>query len=173
LQDRFSIAIEVLDPHPNAIASLPEDLQGVARKVESYDEQQRPATIRRWAAFGSLRLLEDVGVENAAKAVFAHRAPELMDAIGFRSTLTDVKGVEHDDPAPDLPCSCDDCRLNRARAWMRYYHSGAELEPDEDDDYQCPECHSYYTGDEEKAILCCYDDAEWIAECNANGRPLV
>lgn len=85
LQDRFSIAIEVTEPHPDAIKALPKDLQGAAKTFEVYGAQQRPSTIRRWAAFGELRELQDVGVENAAKAVFAHRASELMDAYGFTS----------------------------------------------------------------------------------------
>jgi MoxR-like ATPase len=84
LQDRFSIAIEVDTPHPEAVSSLPEDLQAAAKNVESYEAAQRPATIRRWAAFHTLRELPEVGPENAAKAVFAHRSKELMDAIGFR-----------------------------------------------------------------------------------------
>lgn len=90
LQDRFSIAIEVTEPHPDAIASLPDDLQGPAKTFESYDVQQRPATVRRWAALGELREVPGVGLENAAKAVFAHRALELMDAYGFTTGITVV-----------------------------------------------------------------------------------
>lgn len=85
LQDRFSIAIEVTEPHPDAIAALPMDLQGAARNFESYDAVQRPSTIRRWSAFASLRDAPGVGVESAAKAIFAHRAKELIDAYGFRA----------------------------------------------------------------------------------------
>ena len=86
LQDRFSIAIEVTEPHPLAIKALPKDLQGVAKKIETYDGAQRPATIRRWAAYATLREIPDVGPENAAKAVFAHRHTEFATALKFKST---------------------------------------------------------------------------------------
>lgn len=168
LQDRFSIAIEITAPHPGAVASLPKDLQGVAQSVESYEVQQRPQTIRRWAAFATLREIEDVGVENAAKAVFAHRAPELMDAIGFRSTLTDVPETEAEEGEEKEICTCSDCQLDRARAWMQHHFDKSEIEADEDGDFQCPDCEEYYDN-EELAIRCGYVDDEWLEFCRVKG----
>lgn len=156
LQDRFAIAMEITEPHPDAVRSLPQDLQGVAKNVESYDAQERPATIRRWKAFATLREIEGISVQDAALAVFAHRAPELMDAIQFKSTLTEEEGI-----------------LLRARAWAE--HNAITLENSEGDPF-CPLCATVYPiegGEErqarEEALLCCYDDEMWLEYCNTSG----
>jgi DNA polymerase III delta prime subunit len=171
LQDRFKIAIEVTEPHPDAIASLPEDLQGVARNVEAYDVQKRPATIRAWHAYATLRELPDVGPENAAKAIFGHRHQELMDAITFQGSATNEPIVdEHPDDEYDAPCTCSDCAQRRAYAW--FSHNELEINIDEDDEslpYQCAGgCGSWFETEEE-AVRCCYDDDEWIDYCRRNG----
>lgn len=224
LQDRFSIAIEVTEPHPNAIASLPMDLQGAARNFESYDSSQRPSTIRRWSAFASLRDAPGVGVEIAAKAIFAHRAKELIDAYGFRSYMPpapDVNSLEsmsknalvkeavsrgiaksgtkaqliwrintfdskaaaaspvvEDEEVEDdeeyeeyvEPCSCSECKNDRARAWARF---NFDKEPEADDDYwYCPDCEGEHETEEE-ALHCCYHDSDWIVYCRENHRDPV
>lgn len=173
LQDRFKIAIEVTEPHPEAIASLPEDLQGVARNVEAYDVQKRPATIRAWHAYATLRELPDVGPENAAKAIFAHRAQELMDAIAFQGSATnepDEEDHEEESDTDDAPCTCSDCAQNRAWAWLR--HNELEIEVDEDDDslpYRCVGgCGSWFETEVE-ALMCCFEDDEWISYARRNG----
>jgi len=180
LQDRFKIAIEVTEPHPDAISSLPEDLQGVARNVEAYDAAKRPATIRAWHAFATLRDLPDVTVEDAAKAVFAHRAQELMDAIAFQASKPAAEVNTYEEPAEVVvddsaindedPCSCSDCRLSRAQAWMD--HNEFEVQLDEDDEslpYRCAGgCGNWY-GSENEAIECCYDDEDWVSYCRRNG----
>jgi len=178
LQDRFSIAIEVLEPHPDAIASLPEDLQGAAANVESYDIQQRPATIRRWHAYAVLRELEDVGPENAAKAVFAHRAPELVDAVTFRAIVMEPPETNTIAGHEDV-CSCEDCLYNRALARMK--HDGLAVEDDDDGDPLCPVCGNYkpaeggdrYEDAYREAVECCFEDETWIAFCRKTGRPFV
>lgn len=185
LQDRFSIAIEVSEPHPDAILSLPEDLRGVAANVESYEIQQRPQTIRRWGAYGMLRELEGVGEEFAAKAVFAHRAQELLDAVRFRDMKTEEKDPSDmtvSDPAEeDEPCTCSDCAEQRARAWMLANFGLSEVNVDDDDDPLCPSCEVYkalsdFDTEEEAAkaaLMCCYDDAKWISFCRSTGRSFV
>ena len=172
LQDRFKIAIEVTEPHPAAIASLPEDLQGVARNVEAYGAQQRPATIRAWHAYATLREVPGVGPENAAKAIFAHRAQEFMDAVAFAGSRPVEEVVEedsYDDDGEGAPCTCSDCALNRANAWM--IRNEMEVRIDEDDEnlpYGCPLCSSWYESETE-ATMCCFDDEEWIAYCRREG----
>lgn len=167
LQDRFKIAIEVTEPHPNAIASLPQDLQGAAANVETYGVKQRPATIRAWAAFATLRELPDVGPENAAKAVFAHRAKELMDAIGFKSTLTDVVDEEKEDVNT---CACEDCTAARALAWYRHEYEVDPEYDESDETWQCASCGNWYSSESE-AVHCCFDDEAWQEFCRNEGRP--
>jgi hypothetical protein len=171
LQDRFSIAIEIDTPHPNAIKALPKDLRGVAKNVEQYEAQQRPATLRRWSAFATLREIPEVGVENAAKAVFAHRHKELMDAIGFRSTLTMEAPPEEEES--EEPCTCQKCVVARARAWHQREFGASTIEFDSDDEvYYCQGCSSSWE-DELDALTCCFDDSGWIEWCKSSGRPFV
>ena len=118
-----------------------------------------------------MRELPDVGPENAAKAVFAHRAQDLLDAIGFRSTLTDV---EHDSERAvrgfeEPGCTCGDCLRTRARGW--YAFNGWEVE-EIDDNYLCICCGNEH-GTEREALLCCYDDEEWVEFCRDNDIPIV
>jgi len=78
LQDRFSIGIEANIPHPDAIESLPEDLRPLAMNPESYDDNDRPVTMRRLKKFGALRENVDIGEENAALAIFGNRARDIL-----------------------------------------------------------------------------------------------
>ena len=166
LQDRFSIVIEVTEPHPGAIAALPEDLQGAAQNFESYDAKQRPATIRRWQQYAILRELPEIGAEIAAKAVFAHRAQELLDAISFRSDEDEEEEEVREDAEN---CTCSDCRLKRARTWMDYHYERVEAMYDSDDEvYVCPNCEGTWD-EEQNAVTCCYDDDEWIEYARDNG----
>lgn len=85
LRDRFREgSIEIVDPHPDALAALPEDLQAIAANPQSYDDHERPATLRAWKAFNFLRNLEGLNEEIAAQVVFGNRSVELMDAIRLR-----------------------------------------------------------------------------------------
>jgi MoxR-like ATPase len=56
LQDRFAVTLRVTEPHPNALASLNEDLQGAARSSSSL-EDGRQISVRGWKA---LQMLEPV-----------------------------------------------------------------------------------------------------------------
>lgn len=75
LRDRFQVAIEVTNPHPKAIESLPEDLRNAA--ASSFE--QGGSSIRSWKSFGSLRAA--MGDEHAAQAVFGQRAEEVLDSL--------------------------------------------------------------------------------------------
>lgn len=78
--DRLSNAIYVGTPHPDAIASLPEDLREAASNSCMTDTHpDRPATLRRWKAYADLRAAVDEEV--AMAAVFGNRAQEMRDAL--------------------------------------------------------------------------------------------
>ena len=181
LQDRFAIAIEVRNPHPDAVAALPKDLQAVAKKVEDYENAQRPATLRRWAAFALLRELPDVGAKEAAKAVFAHRAGELVDAIKFKEsegkTATKTKSKAKTGPrtkpataamtaraakirGEDGFCGCDDCVEGRAWDWAGETFGISLIEGDP---FPCPQCGAEHS-DQLQALMCCFVEDRWLLE---------
>jgi MoxR-like ATPase len=184
LQDRFAIAIEVHDPHPDAIASLPKDLRSAAKKVEDYEAAERPATLRKWAAFAMLREIEEVGPMNAAKAVFAHRAGELMDAIKFKdkegeggiamkvstkakkaktkpATAT-MKANAKKIRAEDGFCDCEDCVEGRAWDWVGHAF-GISLIEEKGGSYECPVCGAGH-GEQLDAVNCCFVEDRWLLE---------
>lgn len=179
LQDRFAIAIEVRNPHPDAIAALPKDLQSAAKKVEDYENAQRPATLRRWGAFALLRELPDVGPSEAAKAVFAHRAGELLDAISFKAakggTAVKTKTGAKTKPATvamkkraaairaeDGFCDCDDCVEGRAWDWLGQTKNISVI-TETAGHFDCPVCgesHATVNG----ALFCCFVEDRWLLE---------
>lgn len=185
LQDRFAIAIEVRKPHPDAIAALPKDLQSAAKTVEDYENAERPATLRRWAAFAMLRELPDVGAAEAAKAVFAHRAGELLDSIAFKEAKggggTAVKlksGAKRAKAKPatavmkkkaglirgeDGFCTCDDCVEGRAWDWVGKDFGISLIEEDSDGCYECPVCGDQHP-EQILALKCCFVEDRWLIE---------
>jgi len=181
LQDRFAIAIEVRKPHPDAIKALPADLQSAAKTVEDYENAERPATLRRWAAFALLRELEEVGPQNAAKAVFAHRAGELLDAISFKATkggvATKSKTAKRAKSKPATAamkakarvirgeegfCTCEDCVEGRAWDWAGHTYNISVIE-ENDGVYECPQCGEEHPGTLE-ALTCCFQEDRWLIE---------
>jgi MoxR-like ATPase len=184
LQDRFAIAIEVRDPHPDAIKALPKDLQSAAKKVEDYENAERPATLRRWGAFALLRELEGVGAEEAAKAVFAHRAGELLDAITFKETKGDG-GVATAKRAKVKPatavmkkkaaiirgedgfCTCADCVEGRAWDWLGHTYNKSLIE-EVGGRYECPSCGAQHS-EQLQALHCCFVEDRWLLEARKVG----
>lgn len=179
LQDRFSISIEVRDPHPDAISALPTDLQSVAKKVEDYENAERPATLRRWMAYAMLRDLPDVGAQEAAKAVFAHRAGELLDAISFKEakggTATKAKVGAKAKPATAVMkkkaaairaeegfCECEDCTEGRAWDWLGHTYNASLIE-EVSGSFACLVCGSTHN-EQVKALTCCYVEDRWLIE---------
>lgn len=79
LRDRLAVAIEVIDPHPDALLSLPEDLRHVARNSAICPDPERRLSLRPWQAFAKLR--ENFGESLAATAVFGPRAKDLINAL--------------------------------------------------------------------------------------------
>lgn len=88
LRDRFAVRINVDKVHPNAIKSLPKDLQKIATKGVSKDGD-RSVSIRGWNAFVQLRAI--VGEENAARAVFGSRANTILNTIKIDGLETSRK----------------------------------------------------------------------------------
>ena len=78
LRDRFPVAIHIDSVHPEAIASLPKDLQAAARATIALPAERR-ISFRAWKEFARLREL--IGEERAARAVFGARAGEVLDAL--------------------------------------------------------------------------------------------
>lgn len=181
LQDRFAIAIEVRNPHPDAVAALPKDLQSAAKTVEDYENAERPATLRRWAAFALLREIPDVGAKEAAKAVFAHRAGELLDAISFKEskgggTVTLTKGKRaKTKPATavmkkkaaairteDGFCECEDCVEGRAWDWVGQTFNISLIE-EKAGTFECPVCGAAHS-EQVDALMCCFVEDRWLIE---------
>lgn len=186
LQDRFAISIEVRDPHPDAIKALPSDLQNAAKKVEDYENAERPATLRRWAAFALLRELEGVGAEEAAKAVFAHRAGELLDAIAFKAskggTAVKIKGLKGAKTKPATAamtkkaaviraeegfCTCEDCVEGRAWDWLGHTFNASLIE-ETAGTFACLVCGEQHS-DQLSALMCCFVEDRWLLEGRKHG----
>ena|SRR5688572_20746048 len=80
LRDRFTIRIEIDQPHAEAIAALPEDLRLAAKASAGLPEERR-VSIRAWRSFATLRY-ELADEEMAALSVFGlPQAQEVVDAL--------------------------------------------------------------------------------------------
>lgn len=79
IRSRFAVAVEVTEPHPDAIAALPADLQNAAANSPAYAGDARPLDLRRWTAFATLRDVTDP--EIAARAVFGEKADEILSTL--------------------------------------------------------------------------------------------
>jgi len=79
LRDRFPVAIEITEAHPDGIASLPQDLQKAAKGSVVASDPERRLTLRAWNAFASLR--NKIGAEAAAQACFASRSADILAAL--------------------------------------------------------------------------------------------
>lgn len=75
LRDRFSVRFNVQRAHPDAIKSLPQDIQAVAKA-----KMKEIPSVRPWMEFSKLRT--NTGNEEvAAYAVFGNQAQSVLDAI--------------------------------------------------------------------------------------------
>jgi MoxR-like ATPase len=79
LQDRFPVTIEVTDPNPNAIASLPDDLRNAAQGSCVSPDPTLRISLRSWFAYAALRTR--IGAPYAAEAVFGARAKEVLASL--------------------------------------------------------------------------------------------
>ena len=80
LQDRFVVAVEVDAPHPDALASLPADLQSAAAGTCTHPDPARRISLRSWLAFAALR--QRIPAPLAAAAVFGpERAADVLQSL--------------------------------------------------------------------------------------------
>ncbi len=79
LRDRFDAQLEIREPHPDALARLPEDLREVARRGMGLDEERR-VSVRPIIAINSLR--DEFGLRDACLIVLgAARGAHFFDAL--------------------------------------------------------------------------------------------
>ena len=79
LRDRLDAVLEINEPHPEALALLPEALREVARRGFALDDDRR-LSIRGW--LGVARLEPELGLADACSVVFgAERGSQIHDAI--------------------------------------------------------------------------------------------
>lgn len=78
LRDRFPVAIAIDAVHPDALAMLPEHVRGAAQATVALPPERR-ISVRAWMEFAHLASI--VGDELAARAVFAARAGDVLDAL--------------------------------------------------------------------------------------------
>lgn len=96
LRERFDAKFYVGEPHPNAIAALPEGLRETAKRTATENDEQRRISVRTWFSF--VDLTAHVGFKDAAFAVFGVRAGDVLD--GLR-----LGGVNLDETFPEAPGS--------------------------------------------------------------------
>jgi MoxR-like ATPase len=90
LRDRFSVRINIKNPHPQAIKSLPEDLRAIAKKTfKATTHTERAISFRAWKAFAHLR--EALGEDVAALAVFGSRAENVLNTMKIEKSSVDSK----------------------------------------------------------------------------------
>jgi midasin len=86
LRDRFVVAINIDQAHPDAIATLDADLQKLAAEL-SAAEPNRRASIRAFKSFARLR--KSTPIDNAARIVFGERkAKAIADALKIEALET-------------------------------------------------------------------------------------
>jgi hypothetical protein len=79
LRDRFDAVLEINEPHPEALALLPEALREVARRGFALEDDRR-VSIRGW--LGIARLEAEFGLADACTVVFgAERGSQIHDAV--------------------------------------------------------------------------------------------
>lgn len=118
LLDRFEAVFHIPKPHPDAIASLPKDLRSAADSTSKHADSARRIGLRRWKAFAQLR--EHVGEDTAGRAVFGHRAGDVMDALKLARPV-----AKTEEPKTEEPKVTDE-----AAAEMLSESAPAEIGPD-------------------------------------------
>jgi MoxR-like ATPase len=79
LLDRFTIRIVVTELHPDAIASLPEDLRNIASRLSTIEDEGRKFSLRALRAFGRTRNVH--GEDLASRLVFSDKATDFLCAL--------------------------------------------------------------------------------------------
>lgn len=79
LADRFPITVRIDSPHPEAIASLPADMQELALATVVHPDPARRIPLRSYLEFARLR--EHMHPERAARLIFPQQADEVLLAV--------------------------------------------------------------------------------------------
>jgi len=82
LRDRFPVALEIAEAHPNALLQLPEELREIARACVSAEAERR-SSLRAFYEFARLR--DTLGDERAARLVFSHKSEASLDSLRVAS----------------------------------------------------------------------------------------
>ena len=80
LADRFPVTIEVGETNPEAIKTLPEEFQELARSTVNMEDAARRVTIRTWKAFCE-SWLKGVNIDIAGQSTFGKRWSDMRDSI--------------------------------------------------------------------------------------------
>lgn len=78
---RFSVRVHVNEPHPAALAALPEDLRAAARASCANTNEQERDTMRTWRAFADLRTQLGDALTAAQLAFGPGRAQAVIDSL--------------------------------------------------------------------------------------------
>lgn len=85
LRDRFTVSLEITEPHPDAIAMLPENIRETALNSIVNSEGSERVSLRAW--FEYVLLKEPLGPELASEAVFGRRnASGILEALAINTT---------------------------------------------------------------------------------------
>lgn len=79
LRDRFPVALEIREPHPDALATLPAHLRDTARDLAQRDADDADrASLRAFAALA--HLADAIGWQDAARIVLPRHATAIVEA---------------------------------------------------------------------------------------------
>jgi MoxR-like ATPase len=85
LNDRFTVKVEITEPHPDAISALPETLRAFAqRMIVDPPRGQERMSLRAFMDFVKLVSTADVtagGITQAARAIFGVRGDDVVQAL--------------------------------------------------------------------------------------------
>lgn len=80
LRDRFPVAIQINEVHPEAITALPADIQKAAVNTGLQEDPERRVSVRTWSEFARLRTA-GLAELDAAQACFGTRAEDVVNAL--------------------------------------------------------------------------------------------
>lgn len=83
LRDRFSVALEINEPNPHALASLSEAVRGLVLSTMRQADEERSVSVRAMKAFDELER-EGLDRETAAWAVLGPRAKDFLRALDLQ-----------------------------------------------------------------------------------------
>ena len=79
LRSRFSINVTLESPNPDAILALPEDLQMIAARTVTAEEDSTRLSMRHWYEFAQFRT--EMDEDSAAWAIFGKNGREILNQI--------------------------------------------------------------------------------------------